>query len=92
MTTRCLKVLLVEDDPGDALLLQTLLTQTEEVQFDLVCATRLAEGLENLSATAFDIMLLDLSLPDSVSLATIDNVRAYTLGAFDNSYAARNRA
>jgi PAS domain S-box-containing protein len=78
MTNQCLTVLLVEDDPGDALLLQTLLTQTEEVQFDLVCATRLVEGLKNLSETAFDTVLLDLSLPDSVGLATIDNVRAYT--------------
>ncbi|PON16788.1 hypothetical protein C2W62_16580 [Candidatus Entotheonella serta] len=79
MTNRCLKVLLVEDDPGDAFLLKTLLTQTEPVRFDLVCATRLAEGLESLSRTAFDIMLLDLSLPDSVGLATIDKVRTYTL-------------
>jgi PAS domain S-box-containing protein len=72
-------VLLVEDDPGDAFLLQSLLTQTEQVQFDLVCANRLAEGLKNLNDTAFDIMLLDLSLPDSVGLTTINNVRAYTL-------------
>ncbi len=79
MTHRCLKVLLVEDDPGDAFLLKTLLTQTEPVQFDLVCATRLTEGLESLSQTAFDIMLLDLSLPDSVGLTTIDKVRTYTL-------------
>lgn len=79
MTNRCLKVLLVEDDPGDAFLLQTLLTQTEPVRFDLVCATRLAEGLSSLSESAFDIMLLDLSLPDSVGLDTIDKVRAYTL-------------
>jgi PAS domain S-box-containing protein len=79
MTNRCLKVLLVEDDPGDAFLLQSLLTQTEQVQFDLVCANRLAEGLKNLNDTAFDIMLLDLSLPDSVGLTTINNVRAYTL-------------
>ncbi|WP_089941703.1 hybrid sensor histidine kinase/response regulator [Candidatus Entotheonella palauensis] len=79
MTHRCLNVLLVEDDPGDALLLQTLLTQTESVRFDLVYATRLAEGLESLSKTAFDIMLLDLSLPDSVGLETIDKVRTYTL-------------
>ncbi len=74
MTNRCLKVLLVEDDPGDTLLLQTLLTQDDHVQFDLVCATRLATGLDNLSQTDFDIMLLDLSLPDSVGLATIDSV------------------
>ena len=79
MTNRSLKVLLVEDDPGDAFLLKTLLPQTEPVQFDLVCATRLTEGLENLSDTAFDIMLLDLSLPDSVGLDTIDKVRTYTL-------------
>ena len=79
MAHRCLKVLLIEDDPGDAFLLQTLLTETEQVQFDLVCSTRLAKGLENLSTTVFDIILLDLSLPDSVGLATIDNVRPYTL-------------
>ncbi len=35
--------------------------------------------LENLGETAFDIMLLDLSLPDSVGLETINKVRAYTL-------------
>ncbi|ETW98214.1 MAG: hypothetical protein ETSY1_19810 [Candidatus Entotheonella factor] len=79
MTHRCLNVLLVEDNPGDVFLLQTLLKQTESVQFDLVCATRLAEGLANLSKTAFDIMLLDLSLPDSIGLDTIDKVRSYTL-------------
>ena len=79
MAHRCFKVLLIEDDPGDAFLLQTLLTETEQVQFDLVCSTRLAKGLENLSTTVFDIILLDLSLPDSVGLATIDNVRPYTL-------------
>ncbi len=79
MTNRCLNILLVEDDPGDTFLLQTLLTQNETVQFNLSCATHLAEGLENLSATAFDIMLLDLSLPDSVGLDTIDKVRTYTL-------------
>lgn len=79
MTNPSLKVLLVEDDPGDAFLLQTLLTQADQVKFDLVCATRLAEGLDSLSENTFDIMLLDLSLPDSVGLATIDKVRAYTL-------------
>ncbi len=78
MTNRCLKVLLVEDDPGDAFLLRTLLTQAEQVTFDLACATRLSEGLTYLSEDTFDIMLLDLSLPDSVGLATIDKVRDYT--------------
>jgi len=79
MTNRCFKVLVIEDNPSDAFLLKTLLTQTEPVRFNLVCATSLAEGLENLSETAFDIMLLDLSLPDSVGSATIDKVRIYAL-------------
>ena len=79
MTHASLKVLLIEDDPGDTLLLRRLLTHTEHVRFDAVCATRLADGLAQLGETAFDIMLLDLSLPDSVGLDTIDKVRAYTL-------------
>ena len=79
MTNTYLKVLLIEDNPGDALALRRLLAQTEHVQFDTVCATRLTEGLAQLGETAFDIMLLDLSLPDSVGLDTIDKIRAYTL-------------
>jgi PAS domain S-box-containing protein len=79
MTNQCLKVLLVEDDLGDIFLLQTLLSQAEQVQFDFVCATCLLEGLNNLTDVAFDIVLLDLSLPDSMGLDTINRIRNYTV-------------
>ncbi len=79
MTYTSLKVLLIEDDPGDTYLLQTLLTRVDQVAFHLVCADRLSTGLEYLKEQAFDIMLMDLSLPDSLGLTTIATVRTHTL-------------
>ena len=79
MTYTALRVLLIEDDPGDTYLLQTLLTRAEQVSFSLECANRLSTGLTYLSRSPFDIMLLDLSLPDSLGLNTIAKVRAHTL-------------
>ena len=77
MTDNSLNVLLIEDDPGDAYLLQTLLSSAEAVSFHLVCANHLQAGLDNLSHTQFDMILLDLSLPDSRGLETIDKVRTH---------------
>ena len=77
MTYAALNVLLIEDDPGDAYLLQTLLASAEAVSFDLVGVDRLEAGLDTLSQTTFDIILLDLSLPDSQGLGTIDKVRTH---------------
>ena len=77
MTDTSLNVLLIEDDPGDAYLLQTLLSHTEAVSFHLVCANHLKAGLDNLSHSKFDMILLDLSLPDSRGLETIDKVRTH---------------
>jgi DNA-binding response OmpR family regulator len=79
MTYTALSVLLIEDDPGDTYLLQMLLTRAEHVVFSLECADRLATGLTCLGRRSFDIMLLDLSLPDSLALDTIAKVRAHTL-------------
>jgi PAS domain S-box-containing protein len=77
MNDTSLNVLLIEDDSGDAYLLQALLSSTEPVSFHLVCADRLATGLDHLSRNDFDIILLDLSLPDSQGLSTIDKVRLH---------------
>jgi len=59
------KVLLVEDSPSDAVLLQESLTQNDLGGFEFTHVDTLAEGLARLGQTRFDIMLLDLSLPDS---------------------------
>ena len=77
MNDTSINVLLIEDDSGDAYLLQALLSSAEPVNFHLVCADRLATGLDHLSRNDFDIILLDLSLPDSRGLCTIDKVRLH---------------
>ncbi|HLJ08198.1 MAG TPA: hypothetical protein VKX24_06645, partial [Acidimicrobiia bacterium] len=56
------RVLLVEDDPGDALLVEELLSETD-LDVELVRALSVADALPRLAAV--DCVLLDLNLPDS---------------------------
>ncbi len=64
------KVLLVEDNPGDARLICELLAEVNPGAHEFQVATRLARGLEHLSNGEYDLVLLDLSLPDSAGLDT----------------------
>ena len=71
------KVLLIEDNPGDARLIQAMIEE-EETPFQLHCADRLSRGLEHLSADGETaLVLLDLSLPDSFGLETFAKVYAH---------------
>jgi len=63
-------VLLIEDNPGDARLIRKMLTKAKVVLFELECANRLSTGLERLAEGGIDLVLLDLSLPDSPGLDT----------------------
>jgi len=65
-----LKVLLIEDNPGDARLIKEMLTEAGEATFELEQVTRLSEGLERLTRDDLGLILLDLSLPDSRGLDT----------------------
>lgn len=65
-----MKVLLVEDNPGDIRLIQEMFGENEADHFDLLCAEKLAEALKCLDETSVDVILLDLSLPDSQGLDT----------------------
>ena len=69
------RVLLVEDDAGDARLIQELVADEGGGAFQLQCVGRLSEGLAGLAEGGFDLVLLDLSLPDSERLETLDAVR-----------------
>ena len=71
-----MRVLLVEDNPGDARLLRESLSEAGEGAFELTHAGRLSEGLEHLSSSEFDVVLLDLSLPDSQGLKTVAAAQA----------------
>lgn len=69
-----LRVLLIEDELGYAVLLRTLLRDLQNPVFILEHADRLQAGLDFLAGHEVDVILLDLSLPESRGLDTFDTV------------------
>lgn len=65
--SRRIKVLLIEDDAGDALIASEVLAGAG---FEVEHVTRLADGLRRLTEARMDLVLLDLSLPDSIGVDT----------------------
>ncbi|HEY8476169.1 MAG TPA: response regulator, partial [Chloroflexota bacterium] len=65
MDARPITALLIEDDVAWTTLIKVVLTQSKEVQFAVTCASCLEEGLRRCSEQSFDVVLLDLNLPDS---------------------------
>jgi diguanylate cyclase (GGDEF)-like protein len=74
MRDKPVTVLLIEDNPGDARLIQEMLAEGEGGQFELECVDRLSIGMERLTRSGIDIVLLDLGLPDSQGFDTLKKV------------------
>jgi len=70
-------LLLVEDNAGDARLIRDALTAPDSTQFTCVHVERLSDALARLAEEQFAVILLDLSLPDSLGFETIKQVLAY---------------
>ncbi len=70
MNTSPIKVLLIDDDPIQVQAIQNLLAAAGSQRFELNTAGSLPAGLERLAAGGFDVVLLDLGLPDSSGLET----------------------
>lgn len=70
-----IKVLLIEDNPGDARLIREVLSDTDNLNFELKWVDQLETGIELISKDVFDVVLLDLSLPDSHGMETIISFR-----------------
>ncbi len=75
MDVKILKLLLVEDNPGDARLLQETLHDVESLKFDIYTVDNLSSAIETLGLEVFDVVLLDLTLPDSQGLETCMKLR-----------------
>jgi PAS domain S-box-containing protein len=73
-----IRVLLVEDNPGDARLFTELVRDTGAGQWNLVQVDRLSTALDRLSHEAFDVVLLDLSLPDAEGIETLVRAHAHS--------------
>ncbi|MBN2465196.1 sigma-54-dependent Fis family transcriptional regulator [candidate division WOR-3 bacterium] len=70
MPEESIRLLLVEDNPGDADLVREMLDAASAPRFDLSHASRLSDGLTLLAGGGHDVVLLDLGLPDSAGLET----------------------
>jgi len=69
-----IKVLLIEDNPGDARLIMEFLSLSDDERFEVTVAERLDSGMEKLEQESFDLVLLDLTLLDSSGLATFEKI------------------
>lgn len=96
MTDEEIRILLIEDNPGDARLIEEMLQgqdvrlpmaeegRTERTEGDeatgttLLHAERLNDGLQRIEETTVDLVLLDLGLPDSTGLETLEAVLEHT--------------
>jgi signal transduction histidine kinase/DNA-binding NarL/FixJ family response regulator len=76
--SRVTKLLLVEDNPGDAGLVEAALGEisTPDEEFHFVHAVRLGQAFEYAAKMSFDLILLDLSLPDAKGLETVTRMTA----------------
>lgn len=80
MSTKPVQILLIEDNPGDARLIEIMLTRVRVSRptrkpFRLIHTGRLSAGLERLAQGNIDLILLDLLLPDSHGLETLTRLR-----------------
>ncbi len=77
-----LRLILIEDNPGDARLIEEMLRDTRELNrrvgttegATIARETRLADARDTLAAEPADVVLLDLNLPDSRGLETLEAV------------------
>jgi sigma-B regulation protein RsbU (phosphoserine phosphatase) len=77
MDIKTIKILLVEDNPVDVLFLSNALNKVTGTHFQLETAPDLAAGIERLAAADIDLVILDLSLPDSTGLDTFKGIKIH---------------
>jgi DNA-binding NarL/FixJ family response regulator len=74
MSSPPIQVLLIEDNPGDARLLQEMLKESSSFKTELTQFSNMADGLSHLARNAANVVLLDLGLPDANGLAAVRKV------------------
>ena len=69
--TETIRVLLLEDDPADAKLVERMLRRVTRPPFSVETTGRLAQAAQRLALGGIDVVLADLSLPDSSGRSTL---------------------
>jgi len=71
-----INILLIEDQNAVADLISSMLKKSKEAVFEIKKSANLSEGLECLSRESIDTVLLDLTLPDSTGISTVERVHS----------------
>ena len=71
MEQKVIRILQIEDNPGDARLVREMLKGTDAANYAIVQVETLTRGIEIVFGGAVDIILLDLGLPESTGIATL---------------------
>jgi len=74
------KVLVVEDNPGDARLITETFQKLTDGEFELIHEKSLQGALNRLTQGKVNFILLDLSLPETTGLETLARIRAVDAG------------
>ena len=68
------QVLIIEDNHGDARLLQEMLKESDSLKYQVTRCSTLADALSHLTTATVNIVLLDLGLPDATGLDAVRRV------------------
>ncbi|HEX2868828.1 MAG TPA: response regulator [Ignavibacteriales bacterium] len=74
MNTTTIRIMMIEDNLGDAMLISEMLKESKKRKYFLQHNLQLSTAFECLERKSFDIILLDLGLPDSLGLSTLKKV------------------
>ncbi len=70
------KILLVEDNPGDVIIITEYLKMQAEAVFEIVDVDTIVKAKKYVQETKFDVIILDLNLPDSNGLDTFYQIKS----------------
>jgi sigma-B regulation protein RsbU (phosphoserine phosphatase) len=71
---RVVRALYVEDSAGDIRLLNTIIRKIEDPQFDISVANSVLSAEKLCSSHRYDLLLIDMNLPNSVGLNTVSRI------------------
>ena len=73
-STEQLKILVLEDDRVDKILLERMLEASSLTVSEIIYATLLEQALQFLQNQSFDVVLSDLNMPDSTGIKTLTKI------------------
>ena len=76
MAETFIRLLLVEDNAGDARLFQEMLNERKPTTFAMTAVGRMTDAVDHLAANVVDVILLDLGLPDAQGLEAVRRAHA----------------